>query len=75
MNLLPKDTDGNDLVPGQLYCLGEMDIDNNPTYGSLAWYASDGEFYSADYDDSVDAVTWPYDFAVKQTGSFDLSYV
>jgi hypothetical protein len=75
MKTLPLDITGKQLIPGRLYCLGEIteNYPNDLKMGSLAWFGSDGEFYDADHDDGT-TVNWPYDVAVEQTGCFNKDY-
>ena len=72
-----KDSEGNPLEAGALYCKCQILDDECETlsYGSLVRYGSDGRFYNADYDEDGKDDTSDYDFLVRQVGSIDKSYI
>lgn len=84
---MATDKDGNKLIPGHVYCMislkPEYDNQGEPTgemyedYGSLAWFASDGHFYDANYDDceGEDISHHDYDSLVLQSGNVNPEYV
>lgn len=63
---MPKDSNGNPLEPGALYCLALDDFDGGVEYGRLVWFASDGHFYDADDDGEI--VLDEFDALVRQIG-------
>ena len=67
----PKDNEGNELRPGALYCCFVDDID-----GSLVWYAADGNFYDANYDDTEGELVYPeFDYLVRQDAPINANYL
>lgn len=72
------DSEGNPLIPGRLYCLAtyNRDAENDVTYGSLAWFGSDGNLYDANYlDIEGNEIDDDYDFLVLQAGNANPNYV
>lgn len=72
------DSKGNPLIPGRLYCLAtyNRDTENDVTYGSLAWFGSNGELYDANYPETAESVVdEDYDFLVLQVGDVNQNYL
>lgn len=78
-----KDSNGNDLVPGALYCVVTREFDSETgeerdSFGNLYWYSSDGDFYAYGgmLHEDADEPSYPdFDSLVRQDCAFDESYV
>lgn len=77
-DLLLLDSQLNPLIPGRLYCLatvigggtGEL------SYGSLAWWGSDGQLYDANSSDAEGAMLdEDFDVLVLQVGNVNPLYL
>jgi len=78
MALTLLDSQSNPLIPGRLYCLAtyNRDAENDVTYGSLAWFGSDGKLYDANYSDTEGSeIDDDYDFLVLQAGNANPNYL
>ena len=70
------DSESKPLIPGRLYCLVTYNGENEASYGSLAWFGSDGKLYDANYSDTEgDEVDEDYDALVLQAGNVNQNYV
>lgn len=72
------DSERNPLIPGRCYCLASYngEAENDVTYGSLAWFGSDGKLYNANYADCEgEQLDEDYDFLVLQAGSVNPEFV
>lgn len=75
--VVEKDSQGNPLEPGALYCkcLVLDDECDAISFGSLVRYGSDGRFYNADYCEEMEEDRSDYDFLVRQIGDIDQDYI
>lgn len=72
------DSERNPLIPGRCYCLARYngDVVNDVTYGSLAWFGSDGKLYNANYADCEgEELVEDYDFLVLQAGDVNPAFI
>lgn len=71
-----RDTDGNPLQPGALYCERDTDYygEGEHRYGQLLWYGGKGRFFDADTEEEVNR-DGDYDGLVRQRVTVNVLYV
>jgi len=75
--LVEKDSEGQPLEPGALYCKCTALVDECDafSFGSLVRYGSDGKFYNVDYCEDMEEDYADYDLLVRQVGGIDPDYI